>query len=768
MATSTPWRPSADWQLSATRPVSTATLAAIDSARGSIHQPSERDLSETVHELLHGLQGTVLVAGGARHIYLLEKRTTEPLVALVDEHKGRFRRVLLAQLPCPWLELRQQFLPATRTNFGVSLHPAPGGQPVEVETSQEKAFRRRFIVLGDVASDALGMLRLRTPCAELVTYTLCPVDWLWSPQQVAVENAHVLQVNHEGQYDAWLQRITDPMLHDAFVAREHELQGRVRECTHTPMFTAIGLPLIEGIGAPNPVLVHRAGGAQEAMLLAPCEGGGRAAPPGTSWATLHHLGAKHLGDRAQPASGATRAAVRDLGLGFAAQARAKGAEGAEGAEAAGLGAARRSERWGAPWARASAGEWPSLTAAEGAVAAESRRAARAAAAAEEEDRFALAEQLALVCLGGMTERWRSRVGETLPLPSLWDRGPWTALHPTWQGAAIGGKAALFAGEAVRATIHEGANDQLLSLAWGSKLGANLSAALTFFKVSTPTSISMWTPAGYCALPFTIPLLASVPLLTLATGAVLRLVYTEVAEKAHQRALLRRGTLLQEILRPSERSPPGGRGVQHGLGWVARVVDQVRGLWVVVTRPSEEPLGRVSEAPGAVRLLVTRDVAAPRLGAREASSDGDVVHLLQWSAISIAGIANPRMQPHRAGDPVAWMVAKHSLAARLEHAAELFEGGGIGGQADPAGLTRPYALRCAMERESFPRMDIGPRGEALRHWSCPLATEAHQARPNAQYMAELLASVARSGVRPPLPQPPPSRVGPAAWYRPTRR
>jgi len=96
------------------------------------------------------------------------------------------------------------------------------------------------------------------------------------------------------------------------------------------------------------------------------------------------------------------------------------------------------------WARASAEVWPSPMAAEGAAAAESRRAVRAAAAAEEEDRFALAEQLALLCLDGMTERWRSRVGETLPRPSLWDRGPWTALHPTWQGAAIGGKAALFA------------------------------------------------------------------------------------------------------------------------------------------------------------------------------------------------------------------------------------------------------------------------------------------------------------------------------------
>jgi len=74
----------------------------------------------------------------------------------------------------------------------------------------------------------------------------------------------------------------------------------------------------------------------------------------------------------------------------------------------------------------------------------------------------------------------------------------------------------------------------------------------------------------------------------------------------------------------------------------------------------------------------------------------------------------------------------------------------------------------MEPGSFPRVDIGPSGEALRHWSCPLATEAHQARPNAQYMAELLASVAQSGVHPPLSQPPPSRVGPAAWYRPTRR
>jgi len=117
MATSTPWKPNTDWQLSATRPVSTETLAAIDSARGLIHQPSERDLSETMHELLHGLQGTALVAGGARHIYFLEKRTTEPIVALVDEHKGRFTRVLLAQLPYPWSELRKQFLPATASHW---------------------------------------------------------------------------------------------------------------------------------------------------------------------------------------------------------------------------------------------------------------------------------------------------------------------------------------------------------------------------------------------------------------------------------------------------------------------------------------------------------------------------------------------------------------------------------------------------------------------------------------------------------------------------
>jgi len=266
------------------------------------------------------------------------------------------------------------------------------------------------------------MLRLRTPCAELVTYTLCPADWLWSPQQVAVGNAHVLQVNHEGQYDAWLQRIADPMLRDAFGAREHELEGRARVCTYSPALVGLGLPGVDAPGALSPVLVHRAGGAQEAMLLAPCKGGGRVAPPGTSWATLHHLGVKHLDKRAPPASRATREAVRDLALGLAAQARA------EAGERLGV-ASRRSERWVPPWASA-APAWPSQTVAEFGTAAESSRAARLAAAAEEEDRFALAEQLALVCLGGMTERWRSRVGETLPPPALWDRGPWTGLHPT--------------------------------------------------------------------------------------------------------------------------------------------------------------------------------------------------------------------------------------------------------------------------------------------------------------------------------------------------
>lgn len=720
-------------QPSTAGPVSADALAVIDSVARSIRQPLERDLSKTLHKLLDGLQGTALVAGGSRHIYFLEKSIAEPIVALVDkdEHNSRFTRVLLAQLPYPWSELRKQFLPATLTNFGSPLNPAAARELVEVETIPEKPFRKRFIVLGDVASDALGMLRLRTPCAELVTYALCPIDWMWSPQQVAVGNAHVLQVNGENEYDAWLRSITDPMLHDAFVVREHELQGRARECKHPSPFNAIGL-----LRAPNPVFVHQdfvhqdGEAPQEAMLIAPCEGGGRAAPPGTSWATLHHLGVKHPVDRAQPVSIAARAAVRDLALGFVAQVRTEGAAAA---------AARRAKT---PVAAPLAREWPRQTAAEGLAAANATRAARAAAAAEaaaqDKDRFALAEQLAIVCLGGMTERWRSRVGETLPQLSVWDRGPWTALHPRWQGAVIAGKVAAFAGDAVRTTIHEGANDQLLSLAWGSKLSANLSAAFTFFKVSTPTTISMWTPSGYFVLPFTIPLLASVPLLTVATAAVLRVAYHEVAEKAHKSAQLRRGALLQEFLRPSTRPLPGSH---------ADVMNQARSVWVVVTRPSEEPLG--SEAPlgsvseGAVLLLEMPDVVTPAL---DASSNGRaLVDLLERSALRIAGIANPRM--HKKGDPVAWtvawMVVKHALAARLEHAAELFEGGGIGGQPDPAG-TRSYAFRCAMEAESFPHVDIIGPGEALHNWSCPLATEVHQARPNAKNMAESLARLAARG------------------------